>query len=202
VRRARRLVYLGALIDLSTKVSSVLRDWDESPHVVLLFVLCQHLPDRHQEPISSIFHFERLRHNPSVQKKRKDKCRTLSSSSASSSLRSSISCTKSRREERRPMWRPGTVRGVGYGWCCRRGMRVGNNGGRGRTVGVATDMTVRTLKKPGPGARFSSRVAMIRSVQIQSNDSGRTTTTTPQPPDGFQEESQKDPHIIDTTKSK
>ncbi|KAH9041412.1 hypothetical protein EDB84DRAFT_1474245 [Lactarius hengduanensis] len=43
VRRVRRLVYLGALIG-----------------VVLLFVLRQHLPDRHQEAIPSIFHFEHL----------------------------------------------------------------------------------------------------------------------------------------------
>ena len=36
---------------------------ETNTYIVLLFVLCQHLPDRHQETIPSIFDFERLRHN-------------------------------------------------------------------------------------------------------------------------------------------
>ena len=114
------------------------------------------------------------------------KWRTLSSSSASSSLRSSISCTKSRRKERRPGWRPGTVRGVGYGCCCRRGMRVGNNGGRGRTVGVATDMMTAvnsTLNQCRAGARFSShgRWADDSAALRNPTDSGRITANQPPP---------------------
>lgn len=65
----------------------------------------------------------------------------------------------------RPARRPGIARGVGYG-CCGRGIRVGNSGGRGRIVGVATDMRkafgsrgaaspVRTLEwERGRGARL------------------------------------------------
>ena len=110
-------------------------------HVVLLFMLRQHPPYRHQEAIPAVLYLERLLHISRQLKEHTtathDVGRTVSSSSASSSLRSSISCTRSRRMMSLPTRRPGIARGVGYG-CCGRGMRVGNIGGRGRTVGVAT----------------------------------------------------------------
>jgi hypothetical protein len=69
---------------------------------------------------------------------------TISSSSFSSSLRSSISRCKSRRVFKRPAERPDFGNGVGCG-CGGLGRRLGNSSGRGRTVGVATDMSTARL---------------------------------------------------------
>lgn len=65
--------------------------------------------------------------------------RTISSNSPSSSLRSSISCTRSRMRFIRPVYRPPRGRGMGWG-CGGRGSKVGKMRGRGRSVGVVTDM--------------------------------------------------------------
>src|SRR6266702_4122779 len=99
-------------------MNSVSRDWDE-PNARRSSLRAVSTSSRSGPGMHTLYFSLRastlyVGQNKTPKKKRR---RTLSSSSASSSLRSSISCTKSRRKMRRPMGRPGTVRGVGYGWC-------------------------------------------------------------------------------------
>jgi hypothetical protein len=110
----------------------------QGTHVVLLFMLRQHLPYRHQEAIPTVLNLKRLLHISASKGALDITMLTHGILKFGLDVAQVVhSCTRSRRIMSLPTRRPGTARDVGYG-CCSRGISVGNSGGRGRTVGVAT----------------------------------------------------------------